>query len=93
MIIGLPVKFGRKMMKTMNNNKKPKNIIPVTLSIVDNRSSINGDESITLSLVSKNIPTKNPFKKQLNEVHLNEVHLPVYHHVYGNDSLDEYDLT
>lgn len=45
MIIGLPVKFGRKMMKTMKNNKKPKNIIPVTLSIVDN-----WDESITLSL-------------------------------------------
>lgn len=50
MIIGLPVKFGRKMMKTMKNNKKPKNIIPVTLSIVDNGISINGDESITLSL-------------------------------------------
>lgn len=52
----------------------------------------NMDGSITLSLVPKNIPTKNTFKKPLNEVHLNEVHLPIYHHVYGSDSLEEYDL-
>lgn len=37
------------------------------------------DESITLSLVPKNTPTK----KSFNKVHINEVPLPVYHHVYG----------
>lgn len=66
-------------MRKIKNNKKPKNVITVSLSTKENM-----DGSITLSLVPKNIPTKKP---------LNEVHIPVYHHIYGNDLLDEYDLT
>lgn len=78
MIIGQQVKF----MKKMKNNKKPKNTTEVSLSTKENM-----DGSITLSLVPKNVPTKNSFKKPLNEVYL-----PVYHHVYGNDSLEECDI-
>lgn len=71
--------------KSKTKNTKPKNTTEVSLSTKENM-----DGSITLSLVPKNVPTKNSFKKPLNEVHLNEV--PLYHHVYGSDLLEDYDL-
>lgn len=65
-----------------------KSILKNTTRVVSLSMKENMDGSITLSLVPKNTPTK----KSLNKVHINEVRIPVYHHVYGNNLLDIYDL-